>query len=46
MTAKESLTFILEEKKTYNNYRNLFYRDLWFYEEAESIVSVKDNKKW
>ncbi len=27
---KESLTFILEEKKIYNNYRDLFYRDLWF----------------
>ncbi len=30
MTIKESLTFILEEKKIYNNYKDLFYRDLWF----------------
>jgi len=27
---KESFTFISEEKKTYNNYKDLFYRDLWF----------------
>ncbi len=30
MTAKESLTLILEEKKICDNYRDLFYRDLWF----------------
>ncbi len=30
MTVKESFILILEEKKIYDNYKNLFYRDLWF----------------
>ncbi len=27
---KESLTLILKENKICNNYKDLFYRDLWF----------------